>query len=63
MGEAAELGQGEGSRGPVALLATDQALYARLCAHVALGRSTTLMIAVFGDRGETERWLTAQTRE
>jgi hypothetical protein len=30
---------------------------------VALGRSTTLMIAVFGDRGETERWLTAQTRE
>jgi hypothetical protein len=62
MSEAAELRHGEGPRGPVALLATDQALYGRLCTYAALGRSTTLTIAVFRDRGNAERWLTAQSK-
>jgi hypothetical protein len=39
--------QGEPLRGPVALLAANQALYRRLCTYAALGRSTTLTIAVF----------------
>ena len=62
MSEAAELRQGEGPRGPVALLATEGALYARLCTYAALGRSTTLTIAVFRDRGEAEKWLTVQAK-
>jgi len=60
MSEAAELRQGEGPRGPVALLATDQALYGRLCTYAALGRSTTLTVEVFRDSDEAEQWLTAQ---
>jgi hypothetical protein len=61
LSEAAELRQGEGSRGPVALLATDPALYGRLCTYAALGRLTTLTIQVFRDLGDAERWLTTQT--
>jgi hypothetical protein len=60
LSEAAERRQDEGPRGPVALLATDAALYARLCTYAALGRATSLTIAVFRDRGEAERFLTAQ---
>ena len=59
LSEAAELRQGEGPRGPVALLATAIALYGRLCTYAALGRSTTLSIEVFRDRSEAEQWLTA----
>ena len=62
MSEAAELRQEEGPRGPVALVATAMALYSRLCTYAALGRSTTLRIEVFRDRGEAEQWLTAQTK-
>jgi hypothetical protein len=62
MSEAAELGQGEGPRGPVALLATDTALHGRLCTYAALGRKTRLTIGVFGDRADAEQWLTAQTK-
>ena len=60
MREAAELRQGEGPHGPVALLATNPTLYGRLCE--ALGRSTTLTIEVFRDRREAEQWLTAQAK-
>jgi hypothetical protein len=61
MGEADAPTPGEEPRGSVALLVTDQALYARLSTYAALGRSPTRTIAVFRDRGATERWLTAQT--
>ena len=63
MSEAAELRQGEGPRGPVALLATARALYGRLCRYAALGRLTTLTIGVFRDLDEAEQWLTAQTEK
>ena len=48
MSKAAELRGDEGPRGPVALLATDQALYAQLYTYAALARSTTLTIGCFG---------------
>jgi hypothetical protein len=54
--------QDEGLRGPVALLVTDQAVYRRLCTCAALGRSTTLTIAVFRDRSEAERWLDSKPK-
>jgi hypothetical protein len=60
--EAAELPQGEGPRGPVALLATEPTLNGRLCTYAVLGRSTTLSIEVFRERSEAEQWLTAQAR-
>jgi hypothetical protein len=62
MSEAAGLRQGEGPRGPVALLATDEVLYNRLCTYAALGRATTLTIDVFRDKDNAERWLTAQSK-
>ena len=62
MSEAAELRQGEGPRGPVALLATDEVLYTRLCTYAALGRATTLTIDVFRDEDNADRWLTAQSK-
>jgi hypothetical protein len=45
-------------RGPIAILATDPAVYGRACTYAALGRSTTLTIGVFRDRTEAEQWLT-----
>ncbi len=60
MSEAATRHQGEPPRGPVALLATEPSLYARLCTYAVLGRSTTATIEVFRDRTEAERWLTAR---
>jgi hypothetical protein len=62
MSEAAMRLQGEEPRGPVVLLATDPALYGRLCTYTALGRSTTLAIEVFRDWDEAEQWLTTQTK-
>jgi hypothetical protein len=59
MSEAAARQPGEEPRGPVALLATEPTLYGRLCTYAALGRSTTLTIAVFRDLAEAEQWLTA----
>jgi len=44
------------------LLATDPALYGRLCTCAALGRSTTLTIEVFREWDEAEQWLTAQAK-
>jgi hypothetical protein len=46
-------------RGPIAILATDPALYDRACTYVALGYST-LTVGVFRDLDEAEQWLTAQ---
>jgi hypothetical protein len=61
LNEAVERRQDEGPRGAVALLATDAALYARLCTYAALGRATSLTIAVFRDLDKAEEWLTAQS--
>src|SRR6266852_4395457 len=46
MSEAARTTQ---PRGPIAILATDPAIYRRACTYAALGRSTTLTIGVFRD--------------
>jgi hypothetical protein len=62
LSEAAELRQGEGPRGPVALLATDPTLYSRLCRYAALGRLTPPTMGVFLDRSAAEQWLTAQAK-
>src|ERR1700687_4985156 len=62
MSEAATRRHGEGPRGPVALVATDQALYGRLCTYAALGRSTTLTVEVFRDVDKAEEWLTVQAK-
>jgi len=48
-------------RGPLALLATDPALYDRAYTYAALGYST-LTVGVFRDWGEAEQWLTAQAK-
>jgi hypothetical protein len=45
-------------RGPIALLATEPALYARACTYADMGRSTALVIEAFHDPGEAEQWLT-----
>jgi len=45
-------------RGPIALLATDPAIYQRACTCAALGRST-LTVEVFRNYDEAEQWLTA----
>jgi hypothetical protein len=58
MSEAAELRRGEGSRGAVALLATDPTLYGRLCTYAALGQ-TTVTVGVFRELDEAWQWLTA----
>jgi hypothetical protein len=60
MTEAATQHLGQGSRGPIALLATEPTLYSRLCTYAALGQSTSLTIGVFRDRAEAEQWLTAR---
>src|SRR6266852_2740584 len=44
-------------RGPLAILATDPAIYRRACTYAALGRSTTLTIGVFRDLDKAEEWL------
>src|SRR5579864_4598399 len=41
-------------RGPIALLATEPAMYARACTYAVMGRSTALVVEVFRDRGEAE---------
>jgi hypothetical protein len=46
-------------RGPIAILATDKALYDRACTCAAVGDST-LTVKVFRDLDEAEQWLTAQ---
>ena len=51
--------RGEGTRGPLALLATDPGLYGRMCTYAML-RESTLTIEVFRDLGEAEQWLTAR---
>jgi hypothetical protein len=45
-------------RGPIALLATEPALYARACTYADMGRSRALVIEAFHDPGEAEQWLT-----
>jgi hypothetical protein len=45
-------------RGPIALLATDPALYGRACTYAAL-LGATLTIGVFRDLDEAEQWLAA----
>src|SRR6266852_4140104 len=54
MSEAARTTQ---PRGPIAILATDPAIYRRACTYAALGRSTTLTIGVFRDLDKAEEWL------
>jgi hypothetical protein len=49
-------------RGPIALVATDSALYARACTYAAMGRSTALAIEAFRDPDEAEHWLNAQAK-
>jgi hypothetical protein len=48
-------------RGPLAILATNPALYDRACTYAALGYST-LTVGVFRDWDEAEQWLTAQAK-
>ena len=49
-------------RGPIALVATEPALYARACTYADMGRSTALAIEAFHDPDEAEQWLTAQVK-
>jgi hypothetical protein len=48
-------------RGPIAILATEPAIYGRACTYAALTRAT-LTIEVFRDLDNAERWLTAQAK-
>jgi hypothetical protein len=48
--------------GPVAILATDPAIYSRACTYASLVRAA-LRIGVFRDPDEAEQWLTAQAGE
>jgi len=48
-------------RGPIAILATDLALYDRACTYAALGYST-LTVGVFRDLDEAGEWLTVQVK-
>jgi hypothetical protein len=50
-------------RGPIALLATEPALYTRACTYAAMGQSTALVIEAFRDPDEAEQWLTAHAME
>jgi hypothetical protein len=45
-------------RGPVAILATDPAIYRRACTYATLG-SGTLTVGVFRNLDDAEQWLTA----
>ena len=47
--------------GPVAILATDPAIYGRACTYAALVRAT-LTVGVFRNVDEAEQWLTAQVK-
>jgi hypothetical protein len=49
-------------RGPIALLATEPALYTRACMYAIMGRSTALVIEAFRDPDEAEQWLTTQAK-
>jgi hypothetical protein len=49
------------SRGPIAILAKDQSMYAMACTYAALGGSK-LNIRVFRERAEGDTWLTAQCK-
>jgi len=49
-------------RGPIALVATEPALYTRACRYAAMGRSTALVIEAFRDPDEAAQWLTAQAK-
>ncbi|HEV3062849.1 MAG TPA: hypothetical protein VGY48_31675, partial [Vicinamibacterales bacterium] len=49
--------EGEGPRGPVALLANKPILYSKLCTYTALTRSTTRAVEVFRDLDEADKWL------
>lgn len=51
----------EGPRGPIALVATDDAVYRMACTYAVLGRHR-LQIGVFTDRMEAERWLAQAQR-
>ena len=51
---------GAGTRGPVAILATNPFVYGLACSYAALGRSK-MTIGVFRDVEEADAWLTAQT--
>jgi hypothetical protein len=62
MSQAAACRQGEGPHGPVAFLATEPALYDRLCTYAALGRSTRLTIEVFRNWDEAQQWLTVKLK-
>ena len=50
----------QGPRGPLALLATDSAMYATACVYAAIGRAKRTVEA-FRDRQEADDWLVAQT--
>jgi len=60
MDDAAAWRAAEGSRGPVALLATEPIMYGRLCTYAALGQSK-LTIQVFRDLDQADAWLAAAT--
>jgi hypothetical protein len=47
--------------GPLAILATDPAIYGRACTYAALVRAT-LTVGVFRNVDEAEQWLTAQAK-
>lgn len=49
-------------RGPIAILATDPAIYDRACTFATLGRAT-LTVEVFRDLDQAEHWLTAKLTE
>jgi hypothetical protein len=51
-----------GPRGPVAIVATEQDLYAKACTYKALGESS-LTIDVFRDQRDAELWLAANSAE
>src|ERR1700736_3060844 len=59
MSQSAARQPGTGVRGPVAILATDSALYGRMCTYAALRRAT-LTIEVFRYLDRAEEWLTTQ---
>jgi hypothetical protein len=50
----------EQTRGPVAFLITDPALYASACTYAALGRSR-MRVSVFRELEEADRWLSEET--
>ena len=59
MSQSAARQPGTGARGPVAILATDPALYGRMCTYAALRRAT-LTIEIFRYLDMAEEWLTTQ---